>query len=487
MRDSLSVPTPLSSAISTDKDPLTTKLENIENQFTNWTSNVETLQNIITEFTVQYKEALAESDISMIPCYNYLLGGNELGNYLSLDLGGSTLRVSVITLDGANSTAKVVVSKNFGIPDSKKTINFAFFDWIAHNINEVISGNCSAFADSEEIMAGVTWSFPIFQTSSSDGTINKCGKGYNLDPRIFKMSIKSLFENSCSKYKIKLKILSLINDTVSVYLTAKFLDSSTSMGLVLGTGTNCCLFLPTNYINQNKADLNKDVLAGNNYHNLCLFNTEVSFFGEHVKSNVTKYDQQIFDWHSLEHAHLSNNFEGLFQPLEFLTSGRYISELCRLMVVDLIQQGLILKSQSPGDGLFQKYDFFTGEFCSNFYNLQDNKGCAEYFQQNFQAQCSDRDVAAIKKIIDMVIDRAAAILACSVVSLESLVELDNGSKIRSIGYDGSVLNNFHHYRSRFEHYLSILNPQMEYRLDFMNDSSILGAAIAAAANNNSVG
>lgn len=508
-----------------DEDTLQLELSRIESQFVSFINEESRLKQIMRTFETQYQQALSSSKISMIPCFNFIVTGQEDGRFLSLDLGGSTLRVSVIDVFGSQRSAQVVVSEKFLIPDSQKIINHAFFQWIGKKINQVIFATGqnpqqeSYFDKSKQIQAGITWSFPLNQTHTNDGFINSCGKGYAIDNAILNKSLKTLFEESAfAAAGINLQVLSLVNDSVSVYLSAKFFNKHTLMGMVIGTGTNCCLFLPTKLItSQEKQEANKVVLYANN-HKECLFNTELSFFGQHFQRHATSYDSEVHKaWlvatlsSSNVNAFIDNDFNNLNQPLEFLTSGRYISEVSRLVIVDLIKNGYLLKdnSQFLSNKLFVKYDHFTGEVCSVISNSVDLDTAKQYFIDTFSKKndtiataiddpeasatisISDEEMFAMKRVIQAVATRAAAILACSIISLENLSSKKEESanttanaKISSVGYGGSVLKHFHYYREKLDYFLSLLNPDTQYQLNFVNDSSIFGAAISAAINRN---
>src|SRR5438045_6889876 len=78
-------------------------LRDIEEQF-NSHLTTQSLLNISKSLQAQFKEQLQKCSGCMLPSFNHTLPtGNESGRYLSLDVGGSTLRVALVELFGRKS------------------------------------------------------------------------------------------------------------------------------------------------------------------------------------------------------------------------------------------------------------------------------------------------------------------------------------------------------------------------------------------------
>lgn len=122
------------------------------------------LRRFSSELKRQFRERLHSHTECMLPSFNHLLPtGKERGQYLALDVGGSTLRVALVELRGRETTGReseIVRMVSFKItPEIKKLEGMSFFDWMAARIYEVIRKDVSP--DRDTIPIGLAWSFPV--------------------------------------------------------------------------------------------------------------------------------------------------------------------------------------------------------------------------------------------------------------------------------------------------------------------------------------
>lgn len=116
----------------------------------------------------QFFHALQTDGESMLPSYSHQLPtGQEHGQYLALDVGGSTLRVALVKLSGhssgGNSNGDIVSMQNFKITrDIKNLEGMAFFNWMAARIKETLSSSLKQHSAADKpIPVALAWSFPI--------------------------------------------------------------------------------------------------------------------------------------------------------------------------------------------------------------------------------------------------------------------------------------------------------------------------------------
>lgn len=115
----------------------------------------------------QFEKRLQSSDMCMLPSWNYTLpSGHESGQYLALDVGGSTLRVAFVELGGTHiGTQPIRITKlrTHKIDTSiKELCGQAFFDWMAEKIEELLrEPNVENICGSSTLSIGMSWSFPI--------------------------------------------------------------------------------------------------------------------------------------------------------------------------------------------------------------------------------------------------------------------------------------------------------------------------------------
>jgi hexokinase len=127
--------------------------------------NQSTFKSIVDGFKAEYASGLETASASglatMIPSYVVSLPtGEERGTYLSLDLGGSTLRVCAVELLGNSRTKLTEVRRHIAPNDPLRSSGaVAFFDWIADTIVELIQKVGLSIYD--PLSLGVCWSFPV--------------------------------------------------------------------------------------------------------------------------------------------------------------------------------------------------------------------------------------------------------------------------------------------------------------------------------------
>ena len=129
--------------------------------------SIPNLMAMSSKLQEQFTEKLQSSDICMLPSYNHTLpSGDERGSYLSLDVGGSNLRIALVDLcgkEGNGGKMRIVKMFNYKIDNYVRSLKGReFFDWMASRIEESISNPDVRNAHGPETYAvGVAWSFPV--------------------------------------------------------------------------------------------------------------------------------------------------------------------------------------------------------------------------------------------------------------------------------------------------------------------------------------
>lgn len=128
------------------------------------------LEPIVEGFKQEYKTGLktpSKGLATMIPSFvTKMPTGNETGTFLSLDLGGTNLRIAAVDLKGAGKVS-VHELKRRPTVDLKTGEGSVFFDWIADAIKHLITVEAKHLfsknqVDGKETLSlGVCWSFPV--------------------------------------------------------------------------------------------------------------------------------------------------------------------------------------------------------------------------------------------------------------------------------------------------------------------------------------
>ncbi|QSZ28558.1 hypothetical protein DSL72_003056 [Monilinia vaccinii-corymbosi] len=283
------------------------------------------------------------------------------GRYLAIDIGGSNLRAGFVeifgstTQDGFTSPGKVnkVLEKSWRIGETHKCNNAEeLFLWIGKCIAEVVQDGMNKWGLQlpSELPMGVTFSFPIKQTSLNMAIVSSMGKGFSIpsDLNLGQQLLKGYEASTASKHHLpRIKITAIVNDCVATLICFSHQHRHTphqkaAMGLIVGTGCNATIPLSISKLNPSKYPVHTlDLVHHKQKDTKMTINTEWSINGTatplHTLNFVTKWDS-ILD---------TNSDNPGFMPFEYMTGGKYLGELCRLIILDYFTASL----QIPLDSL----------------------------------------------------------------------------------------------------------------------------------------
>ena len=125
----------------------------------------ETLQILSATLQSHYNEACQSHKICMLPSFCHSLPtGQEEGIVLAVDVGGSTLRVGLVQLNGRNARSEplTVLRSKYHVIDHavRSLVGRAFFEWMADRIYETLEGDSRWLRDDKPLRIGLAWSFP---------------------------------------------------------------------------------------------------------------------------------------------------------------------------------------------------------------------------------------------------------------------------------------------------------------------------------------
>lgn len=441
-------------------------------------------------------ESLNASLLSMLPNYAILPTGNEHGTFLAIDLGGSTLRIAIIDItpkslddDDRSRRINIIIEKKWIIPNTEKVMNDNFFKFIGSKILETINLQ-SVITRNDMINVGITWSFPLDTLSHNSALLSNAGKGWLISPETHNQDLKQILEKSVANhFNLNVKVQAIINDSLAVYAAGSFLSSDLKLAMVLGTGFNVCCSLKTDQFPVHKT-LNQSTV---------LINSETSLFGRNLLPLATEFDFTIDNRFDIDrifkcHMRLDPHDQTIFQPSELMTSGRYLPELTRLVILKLMEMNDLFTNLQihSSNKLFVKYDGFSNELlCMMLENTVSMDLIKQQFIQEFGSafiNVKTSDLVKIQKVIYSIIERASYIVSIAIVSFIKLLKEHNNetfpNKKLVIGYVGSILVYFNSYRDRILQFVNengwIKQLEIDVELMSIDDSSIVGAAIGAA-------
>ncbi|KAL8758413.1 MAG: hypothetical protein Q9184_003940 [Pyrenodesmia sp. 2 TL-2023] len=411
---------------------------------------VESLLTISKKLQVELRERLQSSPECMLPSHNYNLpSGKEHGTYLALEVGGSTLRVALVDLSRRNRSRqnlrirRIVTSTiNNNVRDLR---GVAFFDWIADKVGKMLLADreaCDYMQLKEPLPMGIAWAFPI-------------------------------------ESNLNIRLDAIVNDSSAAVLSRAYIDPSTRLAVILGTGLNAAIHLPTSSLHSSKLGRREFPTSVDTTH--VLVNTELSMFGKRAFP-TTRWDDHLNTHHMLPD----------FQPMEYLVAGGYLGEIVRLILVEATETVALFGGILPFK-LSTPYSLDTRTLAVIEADTDPSlTPSCRVFQQTFSmlAPPTEMEMHFIRKVILSVTRRSKGYFSAAVHALLSLLHdldyqtLEDVDHI-CIGCDGSVINKYPGYMEHCQMLLDQLvrmedGARKRVVLESAGESAVLGAGVAAA-------
>ncbi|KAJ4294796.1 hypothetical protein N0V88_005030 [Collariella sp. IMI 366227] len=433
------------------------------------------------------------------------------GRFLAIDIGGSNLRVGFIELlgdagPGLKATGKAIpllnrlLEQSWPIHEHLKNQNSQnLFIWVGKRVAEVVQRGCEAFGLSpeDELPMGVTFSFPMEQMSLAEAVLMPMGKGFavtsNLD---LAGHLKMGYDKHRGQDMPRIKIAAITNDAVAtlvsfVYQFPAKSHQKAAMGLIVGTGCNATIPLKLSSLHQSKRPSSISVLPGQKGTDVKIaVNTEWSIRGTAPPIRklglISRWDTELDQ---------AGELPG-FQPLEYMTAGRYLGELVRLVFVDYCTAVLRVPANTLPGKLQQRFGLTT-TFLSHFYpnspkgpmllRLKENFP-PEHFSFHWTPELADV-LYRIAKATEL---RAAGIVAASIIGLlkcaEEIPEIPGEEIELTVGYTGGCIQHFQNYLTNTQMFVDQIlglefdgSAPIRILLTPCHDGGITGAGILVPA------
>ncbi|KAK2731975.1 hypothetical protein FQN55_004303 [Onygenales sp. PD_40] len=423
-----------------------------------------TFYQLACRFSHLYRELARTSSEQFLPTpVTRLPTGQETGRYLAIDVGGTNLRVAFIELLG-ESAENEESSRNS--PRSRDTMRKAqrqrvnrtlekswpigehlkmdqaedLFLWIGDCMAEVVADSLAGVISKgglipAELEMGITFSFPMMQESLSEAKLMPTGKGFAITSDLdlggillagYDRHTRRPYEEeepSAKRRKRfalpKLKIVAITNDTVATlaslaYLVKSLPNSRVAMGIIVGTGCNATIPMNLTDLHESKA---KHVSSRHPDAVETVVNTEWTINGAEPplrQLNITtKWDTQ------LDQACARPGF----QPFEYMTGGRYIGELVRIVFYDYLTNVVGLSKRALPANLVQEYALTTTYLSTTVAQTPSDPTLVQKLTETLPPPESSSwswdatSARAFRKIARAVQTRSAGLIAAATVGL----------------------------------------------------------------------
>ncbi|KAI9728221.1 MAG: hypothetical protein M1828_004682 [Chrysothrix sp. TS-e1954] len=322
----------------------------------------EQLLELVTRLTKTFGYLALHSEGQFLPTpVTALPQGYETGQYLAIDVGGSNLRIGFLELLGGAQHCRGKIGRSYEkawpIEEHFKMDNaHDLFSWIGDCIALVVTNKMKEDYEGgtgpvNTIPLGVTFSFPMVQHTISEATLMTMGKGFAIgstsnlghlllagyERHIHKQTLVDAGDNGATPDRAlpRLTIASISNDTVATLAASSYAAASTSnckaaVGLIVGTGTNATVPMRLSSLHHSKRERMRLPSVKDGRDAMTIVNTE---WGINGSIGPLREMDLVTSWDS----DLNQGCEAPdFQPFEYMTSGRYMGELVRLVLLDYL-------------------------------------------------------------------------------------------------------------------------------------------------------
>ncbi|KAL6062461.1 hypothetical protein STEG23_001705, partial [Scotinomys teguina] len=312
-----------------------------------------------------------------------------------------------------------------------------------------------------QLPLGFTFSFPCRQTCIDKGTLVGWTKGFKATDCEGEDVVDMLREAIKRRNEFDLDIVAIVNDTVGTMMTCGYEDPNCEIGLIAGTGSNAC------YMEEMR---NIELVEGDEGR-MCI-NTEWGAFGDNgcIDDICTQYDKEV-DEGSLNSGK---------QRYEKMTSGMYLGEIVRQILIDLTRQGLLFRGQISERlrtrGIFETK--FLSQIESDRLALLQVRKILQ--QLGLDSTCEDSIV--VKEVCGAVSRRAAQLCGAGMAAIVEKRRQDQGLqhfKV-TVGVDGTLYKLHPHFSRILQETVRELAPQCDVTFMLSEDGSGKGAALITA-------
>ncbi|KAH3676187.1 hypothetical protein WICMUC_002209 [Wickerhamomyces mucosus] len=434
-----------------------------------FTISAEKLKEITAHFVTELAKGLSKQggNIPMIPGWVLELPtGNETGDYLAIDLGGTNLRVVLVKLLGGSKFE--TVQDKYALPDNIRTAK-------SEDLWAFIADSLKAFVikqypnkPSHALPLGFTFSYPASQDAINEGILQRWTKGYDIEG-VEGKDVVPMLQKALSDRDVPIDVVALINDTTGTLVASAYTDPETKMGLIFGTGCNGAYYERVADIPKLEGRLGKDI----DQNGLMAINCEYGAFdNEHVILPRTEYDIQI-DAESPRPGQ---------QSFEKMISGYYLGELIRLILLELHSEGVIFKGQD-NTKLSEPFILDTSApAISETDSTPEFSEIESLIKNKLGINTTLDERKFIRRLSELIGNRAARLSVCGIAAICKKRNYETGH----CAADGSVYNRYPGFKERAAQGLRDIFDWTVEPKDYpivitpAEDGSGAGAAIIAA-------
>jgi len=380
------------------------------------------------------------------------LSGNEKGEFLALDLGGTNFRVILLKLEPSLDLECIV--KYYTVPENLRLgEGVLLFEFLADCVFDFLEENNLV---EEKLPLGFCFSFPMIQAGINEGKLVTWTKSFKCKNVVGEDVVHMLKDALSRRKDVAVDVVSVINDTTGTMMMGSYLDKRSAVGLILGTGCNAAYFEKVDRIEkwEGKHPGLEEVII----------DVEWGAFGDNDTLSFVKTDfDKSVDLDSLL-VH-SFTFEKLF-------AGKYIGQIVKKIIVKLAHTHVLFDSLNT----FPEDWEFTAADVSNTIEESDMQVIKANLRSKGFSGVSVEDAEIVRNVCRVVSIRGAVLVS---ICLANLLRRMNKDDV-TIAVDGSLFKLNPLFAKYMEKFTAVLAPENKFQFILAEDGSGKGAGLVAA-------
>uniref|UniRef100_A0A8D1M635 Phosphotransferase n=1 Tax=Sus scrofa TaxID=9823 RepID=A0A8D1M635_PIG len=365
-------------------------------------------------------ETHEEASVKMLPTYvRSTPEGSEVGDFLSLDLGGTNFRVMLVKVGEGEEGQWSVKTKHqmYSIPEDAMTGTAEMlFDYISECISDFLDKHQMKH---KKLPLGFTFSFPVRHEDIDKGILLNWTKGFKASGAEGNNIVGLLRDAIKRRGDFEMDVVAMVNDTVATMISCYYEDRRCEVGMIVGTGCNAC------YMEEMQ---NVELVEGDEGR-MCV-NTEWGAFGDsgELDEFLLEYDR-VVDENSLNPGQ---------QLYEKLIGGKYMGELVRLVLLKLVDENLLFHGEASEQ--LRTRGAFETRFVSQVESDSGDRKQIYNILSTLGLRPSATDCDIVRRACESVSTRAAHMCAAGLAGVINRMRESRSEDVMriTVGVDGSV-------------------------------------------------
>jgi hexokinase len=406
--------------------------------------------------------------------------GHETGRYITIDMGGTNLRICSVELTSERGGYSITQDK-YILPNAlKRGTGDELWELTAEKLLDFLRKHDilslakpegeSGEGEGGRLPLAFTFSYPVTQEHIRHGVLQRWTKGFDIRG-VEGEDVVAQLDAALQRRHIPVSIVALVNDTVGTLIASAYKNPDIRVGSIFGTGCNAAYMERCSQIPKIPSSSASQIQF--NEDSLVAINCEYGAFDNSRRVLPrTEFDEDI-DATSARPGQ---------QTYEKMVAAMYLGELLRLIPLHLHESvGLF-----PDADVSRLREGGTMDAVSLSKIEADGSEAVRMEEANrilhdaFGIDATDEELRVCCILAEVVCARAARLYACGIAALCR----KQGVSECAVGVDGSAFEKYSQFRERAVAALAeILDwPENEERVKLVSaeDGSGVGAALIAA-------